>query len=63
MSLKNKIISGSKWVYIRIILNQFMNILAVAILARKLDPSAFGIVALANVILHITKLLSTQHWS
>ena len=51
MSLLDKAIKGGKWIYFRSIANKFTNLIVLAILARKLEPAEFGIVAIATFLL------------
>jgi len=50
-NLRQKTVSGLKWNYLATIVNFFAQIGYTAVMARLLDPKAFGMVALAGVIL------------
>jgi O-antigen/teichoic acid export membrane protein len=60
MKNSTKVLSGVKWSIIKIILVQVINFGAIAILSRQLDPSDFGIVALANVALKFFNTISAN---
>lgn len=50
MSLKAKTISGVKWTTLSTIITTILQLIQLAILARFLDPSAFGLMALVMVV-------------
>jgi O-antigen/teichoic acid export membrane protein len=50
-TLVQKTISGLKWNYISMVLNITVQIISTAVLARLLNPSDYGLVAMANVLL------------
>ena len=50
-SLKDQIVKSGIWVYGKMIIINFFNLIVISILARNLSPVDFGIVALANVVL------------
>ncbi|MBD3796813.1 MAG: MOP flippase family protein [Campylobacterales bacterium] len=50
-SLKQKAISGVKWTTLSTIVTTLLQLLQLAILARFLDPSAFGLMALVMVVI------------
>ena len=50
MSLKAKAISGVKWTTFSTVITTILQLLQLAILARFLDPSAFGLMALVMVV-------------
>lgn len=50
MSLKNKSISGFKWTTFSAAMVSILQLLQLSILARFLDPSAFGLMALVTVV-------------
>ena len=50
MSLKQKAISGVKWTTLSTVITTILQLLQLAILARFLDPSAFGLMALVMVV-------------
>ncbi len=52
-SLKKKTLKAGIWLFIRKFLARLINLAAIYVLARKLSPSDFGIVALANVALRL----------
>lgn len=51
MSLKQKTISGLKWTTYSTIIVTFLQLAQISILARFLDPSAFGLMALVMVVI------------
>lgn len=51
MSLKAQAISGVKWTTLSTIVTTLLQLLQLAILARFLDPSAFGLMALVMVVI------------
>jgi len=51
MSLKAKAIHGVKWTTASTIVTTLLQLLQLAILARFLDPSAFGLMALVMVVI------------
>ncbi len=51
-SLKRKTLTAAIWLFTRKVLSKTINIFAIAILARKLSPADFGLVALARVVLN-----------
>lgn len=51
MSLKAKAISGVKWTTLSTVVTTILQLLQLAILARFLDPSAFGLMALVMVVI------------
>jgi len=58
-SLKTTVVSGFKWVALSRILQRLLAIVAMAILARRLEPSAFGIFTLAFVAIDGMQLFQT----
>ncbi|TFH42716.1 MAG: MOP flippase family protein [ANME-2 cluster archaeon] len=52
MSLRNKTINGILWVSISNILLKFINFTIIIILARLLEPSDFGLIAIALIIVN-----------
>ena len=56
MSLKNKTIQGIMWVSISNILLKFINFTISVILARLLEPSDFGLVAIALVVVNFFEI-------
>ena len=56
MSLKNKTMSGMLWVSISNILLKFINFTISVILARLLEPSDFGLVAIALVVVNFFEI-------
>lgn len=48
---KNSIFTSVKWVFARVILVQIFNLIAISIIARKLAPSDFGVVAIATILI------------
>jgi O-antigen/teichoic acid export membrane protein len=53
-------ISGSIWIFFKILVVNFSNVFVVAYLARQLTPKEFGVVALANVILKFIGIIGSQ---
>ncbi len=51
MSLKSKAISGVKWTTLSTVVVTILQLVQLAILARFLDPSAFGLMALVMVVI------------
>ena len=51
---------GAIWIYSKTLLVQGIRLVAIAILARELDPRAFGIVALANVALMFVDYMASS---
>ncbi len=51
LSLKQKAISGVKWTTLSTVVTTILQLLQLAILARFLDPSAFGLMALVMVVI------------
>jgi len=57
-NLTNKTIKGIKWSYTSTLFNTFAQIGLTAIMARILNPEAFGVVAMAGVILRFGQYFS-----
>lgn len=57
-SLRDKIIHGLSWKTASVVLQATTQIIVLAILARYLEPDAFGIVAAANVVIAFIQMLS-----
>ncbi|MDW7775638.1 MAG: lipopolysaccharide biosynthesis protein [Methanosarcinales archaeon] len=55
MSLKNKTINGILWVSLSNILMKFINFTITIILARLLEPSDFGLVAIALIFVNLVE--------
>ena len=51
MSLKQKAITGLKWTSISTVIVTILQLAQLAILARFLDPSAFGLMALVMIVI------------
>jgi PST family polysaccharide transporter len=60
MSLRQKSISGLFWSAAQSWGGQVVTLVVFAVLARLLDPSAFGLVAMANVFVAFTKIFIDQ---
>ncbi|MBN2043999.1 MAG: lipopolysaccharide biosynthesis protein [Anaerolineales bacterium] len=58
--IKHRVLQGGVWIYARTIILSLVNLVVVALLARKLTPADFGLVALAQVILRFVLLLSSE---
>jgi O-antigen/teichoic acid export membrane protein len=57
MGLKSDIIKSLRWQVGAIILQKIITVVATIILARRLGPSAFGLLALALVVINAFDLL------
>ena len=51
MELKQKAISGVKWVTVSTVVNNILQLILISILARFLSPADFGLMALVNVVI------------
>lgn len=60
MTLKTQVTHGLKWQAISIVGKQLLSLLVVTTLARLLEPSAFGLVALVGVYLGIVSMFVDQ---
>lgn len=61
--MKNKtdsILTSSKWVFGRLVLVQIFNLFAISIIARKLSPEEFGLVAIATILITFLNNVITQ---
>lgn len=61
--MKNKtesILTSSKWVFSRLVLVQIFNLFAISIIARKLSPEEFGLVAIATILITFLNNVITQ---
>lgn len=56
----NKVVRGGAWVYGRMLLTNAINLGVMAILARKLSPADFGLVALAGVIMRFMVVVGAE---
>ena len=54
MELKQKAISGVKWVTVSTIVNNLLQLALISILARFLSPTDFGLMALVNVVIEFS---------
>ena len=54
MELKQKAISGVKWVTVSTIVNNLLQLTLISILARFLSPTDFGLMALVNVVIEFS---------
>ncbi len=54
MELKQKAISGIKWVTISTVVNNLLQLALISILARFLSPIDFGLMALVNVVIEFS---------
>ena len=59
-SLGGQAAKGAVWIYGRMLVVQATNLLAIAILARELGVRAFGLVALANLVVAFLNILASQ---
>ena len=55
--LGKHVVHSSAWLYGRHLVTNALNVFVIALLARKLAPSDFGLVALANVCLRFLATL------
>jgi O-antigen/teichoic acid export membrane protein len=60
MSLKTQVAHGLKWQAINIVGSQLLSLMVVTTLARLLDPSAFGLIALVGVYLGFVTMFVDQ---
>jgi O-antigen/teichoic acid export membrane protein len=60
LTLKEKAIRGAMWSAVENWTTQFLSLLVFMVLARFLDPGAFGLVALASVFVTVLQTLSNQ---
>lgn len=58
LSLLDKSLHGMKWSVLSTVVNMIFQILFMAVMARLLEPSAFGLVAIAMVILKVANYFS-----
>lgn len=63
MNNKEKAINGGKWVTISTVISTCFQFLQVAILARLLDPSAFGIVSVSALIINFFNIIGNLGFS
>lgn len=56
----DSILTSSKWVFVRLALVQILNLFAISIIARKLSPEEFGLVAIATILITFLNNLITQ---
>ena len=54
MELKQKAISGVKWVTVSTVVNNILQLILISILARFLSPADFGLMALVNVVIEFS---------
>ena len=59
----SKVFSGLMWVYLENIAAQLVNFVVSAILARLLEPSYYGTIALVNVFVNIANVFVTSSFS
>jgi PST family polysaccharide transporter len=60
LQLRQKAISGLKWQAVEIVGRQVLGLIVFTTLARLLDPSAFGLVAMAGVYLAFVAMFAEQ---
>jgi len=58
MSLKNKVLTGVKWVAFANIFRQILSLVSIAILARLLSPDDFGIFAILMILIGFLAIFS-----
>jgi lipopolysaccharide exporter len=63
MNNKEKALNGGKWVTISTVISTSFQFLQVAILARLLDPSAFGIVSVSALIINFFNIFGNLGFS
>jgi lipopolysaccharide exporter len=63
MSNKEKAINGGKWVTVSTVISTCFQFSQVAILARLLDPSAFGIVSVSALIINFFNIIGNLGFS
>lgn len=63
MSTKQKAINGGKWVTIATAISTIFQFLQVTILARLLDPSAFGVVSVSTLIINFFHIFANLGFS
>ncbi|MFD2933950.1 MOP flippase family protein [Spirosoma flavum] len=63
MNNTKKAMNGGKWITISTIISTLFQFLQVAVLARLLDPLAFGIVSISNVIIAFFQIFSNLGFS
>lgn len=59
-NLTEKVVRGGTWIYGQMLFTNVINLGVMAILARQLTPSEFGLVALANVLLRFFVIMGTE---
>ena len=60
MAKTDKLVKSGAWVFARILITNVANVFVVAVLARCLSPSDFGVVAFAMVAFQLLMLLGTE---
>ncbi|GGK56648.1 MOP flippase family protein [Rufibacter glacialis] len=63
MDNKQKAINGGKWVTISTVTNTLLQFLQIAILARLLDPLAFGVVSISTLIINFFNIFANLGFS
>ncbi|MBD2704310.1 MOP flippase family protein [Spirosoma sp. BT702] len=63
MSNTQKAMNGGKWITLSTVISTLFQFLQVAVLARILDPSDFGIVSISNLIISFFQLFSNLGFS
>jgi O-antigen/teichoic acid export membrane protein len=56
LTLKQKAISGVKWTTLSTIITAITQLLQISILARYLEPSAFGLIAIIMVVIGFSQM-------
>lgn len=56
----DSILVSSKWVFGRLIIVQLLNLVAISIIARKVTPFEFGLVAIASILITFINNIITQ---
>ena len=59
-TIKRKVVRGGAWLYSRMLVTNVVNLGVMAILARKLSPADFGLVALAQVVIRFLVILGSD---
>lgn len=59
-SVKKAVVRGGAWIYGRKVVTSLLHLGVMAILARQLGPAEFGLIALAQGLLNLLAILSSQ---
>ena len=58
--LATRLVHSSIWIFAKIVVVNLFNVFVIAILARRLTPAEFGIVALAGVVIKLITVIGSQ---